>query len=175
MTVVKVKGGRSHVPAAKDAAFELDAAMKIDPYTVSCEDTLEQAVKKFIDCRTSGLPVVDEEKHIVGFISDGDVLRYIEKQDLRLDAELYSAVFPDTENFTTKAKKLLQMSVMEIASKHIISAPRDMPLLKVCRLFTERRLNKLPVTQDGVLVGTISRGDIMRALMMRLPLSEEDR
>jgi CBS domain-containing protein len=77
---------------------------------------------------------------------------------------------PDTENFTTKAKHLLRKNVMEIASKHIVTAPRDTPLLEVCHLFNTRRLNKLPVTRDGILVGTISRGDIMRVLMKRLPL-----
>jgi EmrB/QacA subfamily drug resistance transporter len=174
MTVVVVRGGRYPASNAEGAAFELDAAMKIDPYTVSRDDSLERTVKKFLEFRTSGLPIVDDEKRIVGFISDGDVLRYLEKQDLRLDAESYSAVFPDTESLTAKAKKLLRMNAMEIASKHIISVPRDMPLIEVCRLISERRLNKLPVTQDGVLIGTISRGDIMRALMMRLPLSEDE-
>jgi CBS domain-containing protein len=174
ITIAKVRDRRKPeiVSDIENSAFELDEAMKTDSYTVSCDDTLEQAVKKFIDCRTSGLPIIDDESRIVGFISDGDVLRYMERQDVRFDIESYSMILPDMESFHEKAKHLLQMNVMEIASKHIITAQRDMPLLDVCRLIYERNLSKLPVTQDGILIGTISRGDIMRALLKRLPLGE---
>jgi EmrB/QacA subfamily drug resistance transporter len=174
ITIVKVRDRKKteNISTAENASFELDEAMKTDSYTVSCGDTLEQAIKKFIDCRTSGLPIIDDENRIVGFISDGDVLRYMERQDVRFDMESYSMVLPDMESFQEKAKHLLQMNVMEIASRHIITAQRDMPLLDVCRLIYERKLSKLPVTQDGVLIGTISRGDIMRALLKRLPLGE---
>jgi len=173
MVILKVKDGKKTVVITENTSFELDVAMKVDPYTVFRDDTLEQVVEKFIDYRTSGLPVVDGEKHIVGFVSDGDVLRYMAKQDVHFGGESYSVVLPDTESFTAKAKNLLQMNVMEIASKHIITTPRSTPLLEVCRLISERKLNKLPVTQDGILIGTISRGDIMRELMKRLPLGED--
>ena len=99
-------------------------------------------------------------------------MRYMGKHDISLDAESYVMLLPDTEHFTVKARHLLQKNVMEIASKHTITAPRGTPLTEVCRLFAEHRLNKLPVTEGGVLVGTVSRGDIMRMLMGRLPLSE---
>ncbi|APM41301.1 DHA2 family efflux MFS transporter permease subunit [Clostridium kluyveri] len=173
IVIVKVKDGKNAIVTPENTSFELDIAMKDDPYTVSRYDTLEQVVEKFIDYRTSGLPVVDGEKRIVGFISDGDVLRYMAKQDVHFGAGSYSLFLPDTESFTAKAKNLLQMNVMEIASRHIITAPRSTPLLEVCRLISERKLNKLPVTQDGVLIGTVSRGDIMRELMKRLPLGED--
>jgi CBS domain-containing protein len=175
ITIVKVRGraDAKAVLSAEEEAFELDEVMKTDPYTVSNGDTLEQTVKKFIDCRTSGLPVIDDERRIVGFVSDGDVLRYMEKQDVHFDIESYSMILPDTESFQEKAKHLLRKNVMEIASKHIITVPRTMALREVCRLIYERKLSKLPVVQDGALIGTISRGDIMRALMKRLPLGKE--
>jgi CBS domain-containing protein len=170
IVIIKVKKGRVSVPAVEGDSFELDVAMKFDPYTVSSGDTLEQAIGKFIEFRTSGLPVVDEDQRVVGFISDGDVLRHMTRHDVSFVTESYSIVLPDTENFIEKAQTLLRMNIMEIASKRVISVPRNAPLLDVCNQFFEYKLNKLPVTQDGVLVGTISRGDIMRVLMKQLPL-----
>ncbi|MDR1043332.1 MAG: DHA2 family efflux MFS transporter permease subunit [Clostridiales Family XIII bacterium] len=170
IVIIKVKKGRVSVVATEGASFEIDVAMKFDPYTVSSGDTLEQAISKFIEFRTSGLPVVDEGKRVVGFISDGDILRHMSRHDVSFVTESYSMLLPDTENFTEKAKTLMRMNIMEIASKRIISVPRHTPLLDVCNQFFEQKLNKLPVTQDGVLVGTISRGDVMRELMKQLPL-----
>jgi CBS domain-containing protein len=171
IVIIKVKKGPVSVPAAEGASFEIDVAMKFDPYTVSSGDTLEQVISTFIEYRTSGLPVVDEDKRVVGFISDGDVLRHMTRHDVSFVTESYSILLPDTENFIEKAETLRRMNIMEIASKRVISVPRHTPLLDVCNQFFEHKLNKLPVTQDGVLVGTISRGDIMRVLMKQLPLT----
>jgi EmrB/QacA subfamily drug resistance transporter len=170
IVIIKVRGGKISVPAAEGASFEIDIAMKFEPYTVASGDTLEQAISKFIEFRTSGLPVVDAENRIVGFISDGDVLRHMTKHDVRFVTESYSMLLPDEENFLEKAKALLGMNIMEVASKRVISVPRHTSLLDMCNYFFEHKLNKLPVTQDGVLVGTISRGDVMRVLMKQLPL-----
>jgi CBS domain-containing protein len=171
MTVVCVKkSGRKS--AAKASTDELEAAMMSEPYTVSYKDTLDRVMMKFIDYRTRGLPVVDSENHIMGFVSDGDVLRHMSKHDVLFESDSYTLVLPDDEGFSAKARHLLSKNVMEIASKHVISVTRDTSLVEVCRLFSEKGLNKLLVTQDDVLVGTISRGDIIRMLMMRLPLGE---
>jgi EmrB/QacA subfamily drug resistance transporter len=170
VVIVRVKSDKRGIVAEEGASFELDIAMRSDPYTASFKDTLEQVIDKFIEYRTSGLPVVDDERHVVGFISDGDVLRAMAKHDVRFSVELYPVFFADTECFAAKVKNLLEMNVMEMATKRVISVPRDTPLVDVCRQFAEHRLNKLPVTQDGILVGTISRGDIMRVLMRQLPL-----
>jgi EmrB/QacA subfamily drug resistance transporter len=170
MVIVRVKSDKRDIVAEEGASFELDIAMRSDPYTASSKDTLEQVINKFIEYRTSGLPVVDDNRRVVGFISDGDVLRAMAKHDVRFSVEMYPVFFADTKCFDAKAKNLLGMSVMEMATKRVIAVPRDTPLVDVCRQFAARRLNKLPVTQDGILVGTISRGDIMRALMRQLPL-----
>lgn len=171
LVFINVRDVKKAAAFEEDTAFELDVAMKQEVYTVSAHDCIKQVVEKLIEYRTSGLPVVDGTNHIVGFVSDGDVLRYMARQDVRFGAEPYWVILPDTESFTDKAKSLLQENVMLIATKKLISVDRNTSLPEVCRLFYERRLHKLPVTQNGVLVGTISRGDVMRILMKRLPLS----
>ncbi len=152
---------------------ELDAAMHSNPYTVSAGDSIERVIEKFIEYRTSGLPVIDNGGHIIGYVSDGDVLRYMAKQDVHVIGESFSVVLPDNEAFVSKARELLQRNVMEIATKRTITVELSTSLSKVCQLFYEHKLSKVPVTQNGVLVGTISRGDTMRYLMKRLPFSTE--
>jgi EmrB/QacA subfamily drug resistance transporter len=153
---------------AERAGHELDKAMKTPPYTVKATDTLAAVIDKLIEYKTSGVSVVDDENHLVGFISDGDLLRYLRKQDISFVADNIAGFIPDTEEFADKVKELLAKNIMTVAQKHPVSVERTASLPEVCSLFMERKLNKLPVTQDDVLVGTISRGDIMRFLMSQM-------
>lgn len=174
LVIVKVKDRRKTDDVSKsENVSELDAAMHSNPYTVSSGDSIEQVIEKFIEYRTSGLPVIDNIRHIIGYVSDGDVLRYLAKQDVHIVGESFSLVLPDNEEFVAKSKELLQKNVLEIATKHTMTVELGTPLSDVCRLFYEHKLSKIPVTQNGVLVGTISRGDTMRYLMKRLPLNTE--
>jgi EmrB/QacA subfamily drug resistance transporter len=169
IVIVKVRD-RDRKKTVVAAENDIHAVMSTPPYTVPADATLAAAVEKFIEYKTSGLPVVDRQNRLVGFISDGDVLRYLSNRDMEFVTTEYAYIFPDRETFDEKAKELLNDSVMEIATKHTISVEHTISLSAVCRQFSGQKLNKLPVTQDGVLVGTISRGDIMRALMKSLPL-----
>lgn len=174
LVIIKVKDRKkTDVISESKTVSELDAAMHLNPYTVSSGDSIEQVIEKFIEYRTSGLPVIDNSRHIIGYVSDGDVLRYVAKQDVHVVGESFSLVLPDNEEFVSKARELLQRNILEIATKHIITVEHSTPLSEVCRLFYEHKLSKIPVTQNGVLVGTISRGDTMRYLMKRLPFNTE--
>lgn len=174
LVIVKVKDRKkTRVISESETASELDAAMHSNPYTLSSGDSIERVIEKFIEYRTSGLPVIDKSRHIIGYVSDGDVLRYLAKQDVHVVGESFSLVLPDNEEFMSKARELLQRNVLEIATKHTITVDLSTSLAEVCRLFYEHRLRKIPVTQNGVLVGTISRGDTMRYLMKRLPFNTE--
>jgi EmrB/QacA subfamily drug resistance transporter len=166
LVIVKVRGVK--IDAVDAGMFELDGVMKGEPYTALRADTLRQVVEKFIEYRTSGLPIIDAGGHVIGFISDGDILRYLARRDIHLDFNAYSAVLPDTEDILSKVKSLFDENVMRIASKRVISVNRNMPLNEVCRLFFDRNLNKIPVTENDVIVGTVSRGDIMRLILNRL-------
>lgn len=174
VVIVKVKDRKkTDIVSESRIVSELDAAMHSDPYTVSSGDSIERVIEKFIEYRTSGLPVIDSSRHIIGYVSDGDVLRYMARQDVHVVGESFSYVLPDNEEFVSKAKEVLQKNILEIATKHTITVEFITPLSEVCRLFYEHKLSKIPVTQNGVLVGTISRGDTMRYLMKKLSFHTE--
>ncbi|MDR1710855.1 MAG: DHA2 family efflux MFS transporter permease subunit [Propionibacteriaceae bacterium] len=150
---------------AQVAEFDLDQAMRTPPYTIESTASLADVIDKLIEYKTSGISVVDKEGNLVGLITDGRLLRYLGRHDARVVTDGFSAVLPDDKDFRAKADELLQANIMDVAIRHPISVDRSTELPEICRLFAERKLNKLPVTQDGQVVGTISRGDVMRYLM----------
>lgn len=166
IVLAKIKDKKKTITSAEN---DIHTIISTPPYSVPLNATLTDTIDKFIKYQTSGLPIVDKQNHIVGFITDGDILRHLSSHDAVFVTTEFVSVLPDRETFEDKAKELLKDNIMEIASKHVISVEQTTSLLEVSHLFLEKKINKLPVTQDEVLIGTISRGDIMRAIMKSLP------
>ena len=67
-------------------------------------------------------------------------------------------------DFQERLDALRALNVMRIASKRVVSVPADEPLENACRTLAERRIKKIPVLEEGKLVGTLSRRNVVRAL-----------
>jgi len=86
----------------------------------------------------SGLPVLDEEKHVIGMVTEADIL------DLKSGQEL----------------------VRDIMSAPVCAVCEDMPLEEIAALLREKKIKRVPVVREGKLVGIVSRADVVRALAM---------
>ncbi|MBL4952834.1 CBS domain-containing protein [Neobacillus sp. OS1-32] len=139
--------------------------MLTDVHKVKQSDTVRTVIEKFIEYRISGLPVVNERNEIVGFISDGDIMSYIGKHEDRvLDNFYYSFVIKgDLEEFEDREKRLLNLNVMEIAKKKVIKVSWNEDVENIAAILGKKHIKKVPVERNGVLVGIISRGDVIRS------------
>lgn len=158
------------MPTKADDHIAVDLAMNTEPYFVRDTDSIREVAQILAANKTSGVPVVDESKKVVGFISDGDIMKYIGTNDGSvLDATRMLYRIPDTENFMQRVTDLIDLNVMRIATKGAISVPSGSSLDDACRLLAEKRIKKVPVTDaEGVLVGSLSRSDIIRSTMANL-------
>ncbi len=133
-------------------------------YKVKEYDTVRDVIEKFIIHRISGLPVVNDRNEVVAYISDGDIMRYIGKHDDYLfGSYLYTAVIKgDNEEFQDRVRNLLPLNVMKIAQKKVIAVDAEEDIEQIAAILGKKRIKKLPVLKRGVLVGIISRGDVIR-------------
>jgi len=133
-------------------------------HKVKEDDTVRAAIEKFIEHRISGLPVVNDRNEIVAFISDGDILRYIGKHEDRIvDNFYYTFVIKgDEDKFEDREQRLLQLNVLEIAKKKVIKVSWDVEMETIAAVLGKKQIKKVPVERNGVLVGIISRGDVIR-------------
>ena len=133
-------------------------------YKVKGSDTVRAVIERFIKYRISGLPVVNDHNEIIGYVSDGDIMRYIGKHnDVVIDA-MWSSFFieGDKENFSERVKHLLKLNVLEIAKRKVLKVQWDEPIENIAAILGKKQIKKLPVERDGVLIGIISRGDVIR-------------
>jgi CBS domain-containing protein len=133
-------------------------------YKVKETDTVRSVVEKFIEHRISGLPVVNDRNEIVAYVSDGDIMRYIGKhKDLIVDYIYFSAMIKvDKEDFDKRVQRLLNLNILKIAKRKVIKVSWDEEVEDVAAILGNKQIKKLPVERDGVLVGIISRGDVIR-------------
>ena len=75
--------------------------MERDAYTCRYDQNLGEVVTLFNELGTSGLVVIDEDRHVVGFISDGDIMKAVAAQKTRsiFSGGYSNMVLYDSESF----------------------------------------------------------------------------
>jgi CBS-domain-containing membrane protein len=135
--------------------------------SVAPEISVVEAARLMLQHRVSGLPVVDDIGCVVGMITEGDLLRRAETGTAPHHSSwlefLLSPGRLAQEYTNAHARK-----VAEVMTKDIVYATPQTAVADVVQLMTRRRIKRLPVIEDGRLVGIISRADLVRALINAL-------
>lgn len=165
----------AHFPTSVDESIPVDLAMNRDPYYVQDTATIREVAQILADKKTSGVPVVDASKKVVGFISDGDIMKYIGRSDAAiLDTTNMLYRIQDDESFVERVADLIDLNVMRIATKNTVAVQTGSELEEACRVMANKRIKKMPVVNaQGALVGSLSRSDIVRATMENLTSIEK--
>lgn len=108
--------------------------MSRDLITVPPGATFEDLVDLLARHRISGVPVVDEERHLVGIATEADVL---------------------TRSGAT---------VAEIMTRQVLTVGEETPVDDIGRLLTRQRIRRVPVVKGEKIVGIVSREDVIRAM-----------
>lgn len=159
-----------HFPTKADDNIAVNLAMNSEPYYVHSTDSIRSVAQILASNKTSGVPIVDNKNKVVGFVSDGDIMKYIGRNDAAiLDGSLMLYRVPDDQSFVGRVAELLDLNVMRIATKNVISVDSGSELDKACHLLAEKRIKKAPVVDEkGILIGSLSRSDIIRSTMANL-------
>ncbi|QUY40441.1 CBS domain-containing protein [Acaryochloris marina] len=141
--------------------------MTPDPIAISPTDSLETVIKLLEDHRISGLPVVDDVNHVVGIISEGDLLVRESPMKPPLYMTLLGSViyFESPKQFHQHMQKAFGMLVQDVMTNQPITTQPDMPLTSAANLMLTKKINRLPVVdKDQCLIGIITRHDLVCAL-----------
>lgn len=146
--------------------------------SVPPDATVEDAAKLMLDRHISGLFVVDKSGDLVGVVTEGDLLR---RKELGTEQErgwwlrlLVSPARQATDFFHAHGRH-----VRDVMTEKVLAVPHDAVLEDVVTLMERHRIKRLPVTQDGRIVGVVSRADLLRALVgqarVAAPVATTDR
>ncbi|MGZ9160946.1 MAG: CBS domain-containing protein [Candidatus Limnocylindrales bacterium] len=128
---------------------------------VKPETPLREVAQLLVERQVSGVPVVDDAGRVLGVVSEGDFLAREAGESARPSAPLWWtwAAGPDK-----KAIERMHATTAGTAmTAPAVTVGADRPLSEAAMIMARRQINRLPVVEDGRLVGIISRADIVRA------------
>ena len=131
---------------------DYDAPILVEDYmsrklvTFSPEQSILEVMESFAKHRISGGPVMDDNGFLVGIISEADCMKQIS----------------ESRYFN---QPILDKSVERFMTKNVETIPHDMSIFDAAGIFDRHNRRRLPVMQDGLLVGQISRKDIVIAAL----------
>ena len=109
--------------------------------------------------------MVDEGNRVVGFISDGDIMRAIAEHKTRsiFSGGAPTMLYYDDESIEQKVLSLKDRNVMELAARKVLCVTESQSVGRVADTLAKKKFKKLPVLDEhGRLVGIIRRSSIMR-------------
>lgn len=134
--------------------------MKTDVYTLAEDALASDAMQLFASKGISGAPVVSERGAIVGFVSDGDVMRSLANQVPTFKSAWSFIVELDNEDFNKTLGEVMKTPVSQMATRNVITVNATDDMGAVARVLVDNHLKKAPVMQDGRMVGIINRSNI---------------
>ena len=144
-------------------------AMNPAAATVATTAPMSEVIELMAATDTTGVSVVAADGSLAGYVTDGDVARFLAREQ---GVSSYSgnvfAFFEDTGDLRDRMRVLAGTNVMELATKRVISVDAGTPLDEACAILAERKIKKVPVTDGGTLVGALSRRNVMHYMIDEL-------
>ena len=131
--------------------------------SVTPQTTYEQAAKIMHEHRFSGLPVVNSDGKLVGILSDKDLFRalYPHYEDYARKTE----EFPNEESGEERIEEVRKETVASLMTKHVLSVEPEAPIMKAGGIMLARGVHRLPVVENGRMVGIVTREEIYGAIL----------
>lgn len=137
--------------------------METQVVTVSVGASYEEVARLLCKIGKSGMPVVDEKGALVGLVSEKDLFRILFPlyQSYYAQPEMYA----DSEAREGKIEEVRNHLVTRFMSKPVITITSDAPVMRAGAIMLAKGLGRLPVVDNGKLVGIVGRREIYREIL----------
>ncbi len=130
--------------------------------TVHPETPLKDVARLLVEHRIGGVPVVDEDSKVLGVVSESDFA--IKERGDEYAYARFGWLFGDAGRDATRIMAARTageaMSAPPVTIEGRITCVREAATAMV-----EHNINRLPVIEDGRLIGIITRGDLVRVFV----------
>ena len=142
--------------------------MDPSPATVRPTTPVEDVVRTLRQHELPGMPVVDDEGHVVGMVTEADLVLPDDQGDLHIPH--YINLFGGTvfleplSRFENRLRKAFASTAEDMMTAEPETVAPDTTVREAARIIHESGHNRLPVVEDGRLVGVVTRLDVLGAL-----------
>ena len=118
--------------------YQVRDVMNVDVLTISAKATVEVAIRRLVENHISGMPVVGRDGCLVGIVSEFQLLETLYSPEVR------------------------DIPVSDVMTADVLTVTPDAMLSDATNLMVDHRIRRLPVVENGKIVGIVSRRDLLR-------------
>ncbi|EKQ55606.1 MAG: putative transcriptional regulator, CBS-domain containing protein [Methanobacterium sp. Maddingley MBC34] len=155
--------------------MKIQDAMEKNVIKFQVDDRIVDVAGSLRENKISGAPVMNKEGQLVGIISEGDIMRLLEVHSphirLILPSPLDLIELPvrmkyEMDEIAEDMNKAASLLIGEIMTKKVVTITPDADISDAAQLMDTHDVKRLPVLDsDGKMVGIITRGDIIGAMV----------
>jgi CBS domain-containing protein len=150
-------GRPPHTPGT--GRWRVRDVMMTEVVTAHKEDTYKRIASLMNEHKVSAIPVLGRDRHVVGIVSEADLIRKQERHYRRMGTGLGGR----SRHERTQAEG---RSVAELMTAPAITIHPDAPIGAAARLMNGRRIKLLPVVDPtGTLIGLVTRGHLLSVFL----------
>jgi CBS-domain-containing membrane protein len=131
--------------------------------TVGPDACVQDVARALVEARISGVPVVGSDGKLLGIVSEGDLMRRAEAGTGRR-RPWWLAVLTGREVLASEFIKEHSRKVADVMTRQVVTAAPDTPLWTIANLLEKNAIKRVPIVQDGKVVGIVSRANLLQAL-----------
>lgn len=142
--------------------------MSSEPITITPDATVTEAARTMVENRVGALPVVEGER-LVGIVTEGDLIM----QDVKLEFPTYVHLLdglimypPATARFENELRKAVAADVRAVMTTDLITIAASASVEDAATLLVDRDVSHLPVVEGDILIGILSKSDVVRSLLI---------
>jgi CBS domain-containing protein len=149
--------------------------MTVDVLTADPETTVNRIAQLMNSRAVSGIPVLDGNRRVIGMVTELDLI----VRNTRLDPP---AFFPILDgripletpgHYRKRLQHMLGTRAAEVMTETVVTIGPDAEIEDLAELMMRRRVNPVPVVENDVLVGIVSRADLIRMMSRELEADSE--
>lgn len=137
--------------------------MTTNVITVYPETEVREIARLLLKNRISAVPVVDAGQHVLGIVSEGDLMRRAESDTNKRHSWWLEAIFSNQDR-SKEYIKTHGRKASDVMTRDPIGVTEDTPLYEIAELLEKNHIKRVPVTRDGQLVGIVSRANVLHGL-----------
>ncbi len=134
--------------------------------SVQTQDQSVDIAERMAHHNVSGIPVLDDEGQVVGIISENDFLSRMGDREV---TSFMSIVARCLQQKGCLAVPISKQKAEDIMTSPVVTVGEDTPVSEIVRIFAEKQINRVPVTDaGGQLIGIVSRADTLQTVIPRV-------
>lgn len=132
--------------------------------SVTPDTGVSQVARLLLEHRISGLLVIGAGGELAGIVTEGDLLRR-EELGAGRERSWWQQVLASPARQAADFTRTHGGKVSDVMTEKVISVEHDADLSRVVDLMEQHRIRRLPVLQNGSIVGVVSRADLLKAIL----------